>query len=297
MEDNHREKNVKIAALINTGFVVVEIAGGLWTNSLAILSDALHDLGDSITLIASWFAEKEAASGPDKKHTFGYQRLSLLSAFVSAIILVAGSVFIISRAVPRIINPEHVNASGMILFAVVGVVFNGFAYMRLEEGESLNEKVLSWHLMEDVLGWLVILIGGIVINIRDIHILDPIITLVFNGFILYGVGRNLMEIFNVFMQGVPEHIDLEKVEKDVKTIEGVKRLHDIHIWSLEGETDIFTGHVVVSEELLKNPDETRSKVKDVLGDHHIEHSTVELESPNFCSGMECENGYELDDSQ
>lgn len=286
---NNREKNIKTAVFLNVAFTIIEVVGGLWTNSLAILSDALHDFGDSVALITSLIAEKKAKKPADTKRTYGYQRLSLFSAFFAGIVLVAGSLFILSEAIPRLLNPEHTNAQGMIGLAVLGIVVNGLGMWRLKRGQSQNEKVLSWHLLEDVLGWSVILIGGIIMFFWDNHIIDPIMTVGFTAFVLWGVSRNIKSTFNIFMQGVPEHIDIESLKQSLRKIKGVIDVHDIHVWSLEGETDIFTGHVVVKNHVLQNPDNAKKKIKQELAKHHIEHSTVELESEEFCSGIECEN--------
>jgi len=282
-----REKRVRLAALLNLAFTIVEIVGGFWTNSLAILSDALHDFGDSVALLASWLFERGARKLPDTNRTFGYQRLSLFSAIFSASILIGGSIVIIFQAIPRLLNPELVNASGMVGIAFLGILFNGLGFFQLKKGESINEKVLSWHLLEDVIGWAGILVGGVIIYFWNIYILDPILTIGLTVFILYGVTKSLREALNILLQGVPRHINLEEVTANITSIEGVIGLHDLHIWSLEGETDILTAHVVLEERLLKNPDETRKIIKEILRKHHIEHSTIEIESKYFCSGVEC----------
>ena len=167
-----REKRVRFAAFLNLAFTFLEIVGGLWTNSLAILSDALHDFGDSVALLVSWIFERGAKKSPDANRTFGYQRLSLFSALFSGSILIGGSIVIIFQAVPRLFNPELVNAFGMVAIAIVGIIFNGIGFLLLKKGESLNEKVLSWHLLEDVLGWMGILVGGIIIYFWNFYILE-----------------------------------------------------------------------------------------------------------------------------
>jgi cobalt-zinc-cadmium efflux system protein len=285
----HRERRVQIALFLNVTFTFIEFFGGVWTNSLAIFSDALHDFGDSIALFISWLFERGARKSPDTSRTFGYQRLSLFSAIFSSIILVGGSLIILFQAVPRLFTPRHINSVGMIGVAVVGIIFNGLGFTFLKKGESLNEKVLSWHLLEDVLGWVLILFGGISIHFWQIYIVDPIITIGLTLFILINVSKNLKETVNILLQGVPQHINLEAVKYDLLKISGVIGIHDIHIWSLEGETDIFTAHVIVEEKLLKTPDQTRKKIKKIIANHHIEHSTIELESKEFCSGIECKN--------
>jgi cobalt-zinc-cadmium efflux system protein len=284
-----REERVRLAAFLNIVFTIIEIIGGFWTNSLSILSDALHDFGDSTALVISWIFERGAKKTPNARFTFGYQRLSLFSALLSASILIGGSIVIILQAIPRLLNPETVNALGMLGIAFIGITFNGVGFILLKKGESLNEKVLSWHLLEDVLGWIIILIGGIVIHFWRFYLVDPIMTIALTVFILFNVAKNLREAINILLQGVPKHINLEAVKNDILTIKGVLRLHDIHIWSLEGETDIFTAHIVLDDETLrKQPEKTKQRIKETLKIHHIEHSTIELENKYHCTGRVCE---------
>lgn len=284
-----REKRVRFAAFLNVAFTLLELVGGLWTNSLAILSDALHDFGDSLALFVSWLFEREAKRLPDINRTFGYQRLSLFSALFSASILVGGSIVIILQALPRFFKPELVNAFGMMGIAIIGIIFNSAGFFLLKKGHSLNEKVLSWHLLEDVLGWVGILFGGVIIYFWKFYLLDPILTVGLTAFILYNITKNLREAINILMQGVPKHINLSAVKKDLLAIKGVLGIHDTHIWSLEGETDVLTAHIILDDETLKNHQEpTKEKIKQTLLKHHIEHSTIEIESRYHCSGMVCE---------
>jgi cobalt-zinc-cadmium efflux system protein len=177
----------------------------------------------------------------------------------------------------------------MVGLAFIGIIFNGAGFFLLKKGESLNEKVLSWHLLEDMLGWVGILVGGVIIYFWKLYLLDPILTVGLTAFILYNVAKNLKEAINILMQGVPKHINLEAVKKDLLAIKGVIGIHDIHIWSLEGETDVFTAHVVLDDETLKNrPEQTKETIKETLQKHHIEHSTIEIESRYHCVGMVCE---------
>ena len=284
-----RERNILFSVLLNVCFTVLEIIGGLWTNSFAILSDALHDFGDSVALGSSWLFERSANRPPDSSRTFGYQRLSLFSALFSGMILVGGSLIILFRVLPRFISPEPVGSQGMIWIAIVGIIFNGIGVSLLRRGDSLNEKVMSWHLLEDVLRWIAILVGSIIIHLWDLLLIDPIMTVSITVFMMYNVAKNLKETINILLQGVPGHISIEDVKQELLKIKGVFGVHDIHIWSLEGETDIFSGHVIVDETLLKASDKTRRTIKEVLKKHHIEHSTIELESKEFCSGIECED--------
>jgi cobalt-zinc-cadmium efflux system protein len=284
-----REERVRLAAFLNIAFTVIEVMGGLWTNSLAILSDALHDLGDSIALFISWLFERGAKKSPNAKYTFGYQRLSLFSAIFSASVLVAGSIIIFYQAIPRLLSPETVNALGMVGLALIGVAFNALGFFLLKRGESLNEKVLSWHLLEDVLGWIVILVGGLVMYFWDFYLIDPIMTVALTAFIFYNVAKNLREGIRILLQGVPKHINLDEVKRDIGTVRGVLGMHDIHIWSLEGETDVFTAHVVLDDATLeKRPEETKQAIREILLKHHLEHSTIEFENQLQCTGNVCE---------
>ncbi len=288
-EHSHRrEKNIRTAFFLNLVFVVIELIGGLLTNSMAILSDALHDFGDAVTLLIAWIAEKGARRHPDSKRTYGYQRLSLAASIITATILFVGSVVIVIQTVPRFVNPEHVNAQGMIGLAVLGIVFNGVAFLRLRKGGSMNERVLTWHFIEDILGWVVIFAGSVLILFWDNHFIDPLMTLGYTLFILWGVVKNLREVINILMEGVPSHIDIDGLKQVVLEIDGVVGIHDVHVWSLEGEKNIFTGHVVVEKEFLHNRFSIIENVRQALFKYHIEHSTIELEDEMHCSGGKCE---------
>lgn len=286
--NTNRAQNILFAAVLNIGFTIIEIIGGLLTNSVAILSDALHDLGDSIALITSYVAEKQAERPADTKRTFGYARLSIFSAVLNAVILIVGSVFILIEALQRFANPEPVQALGMIGIAVFGVVVNTLAYWRIHKGISANENVLSWHLLEDVIGWIAVLVGAVVIYMTDFYIIDSILTIGYTLFILYGVTKSLMGVGNILLQGVPSHINIENIKRDVLSISGIVGVHDVHVWSLEGETDVFSGHVVLDDETLKHPEHAKAQVREVLAKNHIEHSTLEIESVDSCFGMECD---------
>jgi cobalt-zinc-cadmium efflux system protein len=282
-----REKNVGFAAALNILFTVIELIGGFLTNSLALIADALHDFADSLALLMAWYAEKKAKKPATSKMTFGYRRLSLLSAAFTTIVLIAGSLLVLSQAIPRLINPEPVNAEGMALIAVIGVTINGLGYFKLKKGISQNEKILSWHLLEDILGWIVLLTGAIIMRFWDKTIVDPIMTIGFTIFVLWGISRNAKETLNLLLEGVPEYIDIDEIKGSILSVEGVKKVHDLHIWSLEGETDILTAHIIVEDKYLQAPDKIRQSIKNKLEEHHIEHSTLELEGEGLCSDTEC----------
>ncbi len=287
--DHKNQGNIKVAFFLNLSFTIAEIIGGLWTNSVAILSDAVHDLGDSLSLGLAWYFDAFSKKGPDEKYSFGYARFSLLAALINSLVLVGGSVLVLTRSVPRIFNPEPIDAKGMFVFAILGILINGLAVLKLKKGTSLNEKVVSWHLMEDVLGWVVILVASIVLMFVDIPILDPILSVLITIYVLFHVLKNLKEILNVFLQGVPKNFSISEIEQAIASIAGINSAHHTHIWSLEGEKNMLSTHILVNEE-IGNGDLVRLKqeVRDLLSEKGIGHVTIETEfCDEECKGKNC----------
>ena len=285
-QHNPEGKNLKLAFLLNLGFTIFEIFGGFYVNSVAIISDAVHDLGDSLSLGTAWYLQKKSKKGRDSKFSFGYKRFSLLGALINSIVLIAGSIFVVSQAVGRIIEPESSDAAGMVVFAVVGVLVNGFAAYKLSSGKSMNEKVISWHLMEDVLGWVAVLVVAVVLLFWDNPYLDPVLSLLITAYILWNVIKRLKETLFIFLQGVPVDIDMEEVETRILAIENVASLHHVHVWSLEGEHHVFTAHVKLRninyfQQLL----EVKGAVKNVLKDYPFNHYTIETELDEESCGL------------
>lgn len=280
----NREKNITRALILNAGFAVMGIIVGLLTNSLAVVSEALHDCGDSLFLIVSLIAEKMAKKKPDPKRTFGYQRLSLFSATFNVVVLMVGSGFILYYAAHRLFSPETVSVDGMIWFALLGIIVNGINYLRLRAGRSQNEKSAALCMKNDAYKWIVIFAGGIVLKFWNFPMIDSILTICLTVLIIWDVIKNSRETINIFLQGVPAHVDTQRIEDRLLKIDGVIAVHDIHVWSLEGETDILTGHIVVDDLSLRFPNQIKKKIKEELTKEHIEHSTIELESEGYCTG-------------
>lgn len=271
------EKNIKLAFFINLLFSIGEFIGGFLINSVAIMSDAVHDLGDATALGLSWFLQKFSKKKGDQKFSFGYKRFSLLGALINALILIAGSVYIFFQAIPLLFNPEHSNAQGMVWFAIAGVLLNGFAAYRLHKGKSVNEGVLTWHLLEDVLGWVAVLIVGIVLLFKDIHILDPILSIAIALFILFNVFRNLSKTMKILLEGVPQEIDLDEVHSRIEKIPGVLSVKDLHIWSIDGEEHAMNVCLSVTGENLADSTAIKEKVRSTISDLQIIHSTIEMD--------------------
>ena len=277
-DKNQSGKNLKIAFFLNFGFTIIEVIGGFYVNSVAIISDAVHDLGDSLSLGTAWYLDKKSKQGSDSKFSFGYSRFSLLGALINSLVLILGSVYVVYEAVGRILNPEHSDASGMIILAVIGILVNGYAAWKLSGGKSLNEKVVSWHLLEDVLGWFAVLVVAIVLMFKDIPYLDPALSLLITAYILWGVIRRLKDTLFIFLQGVPNKIDVKLIEKRILDIENIQSLHHTHVWSLEGESHVFTTHLRLEKvETFRQIQEVKKKVQEILKEYHFEHYTIQID--------------------
>lgn len=275
---DHSTGNIKVAFFLNLGFTVIEIIGGLYTGSLAILSDALHDLGDSLSIGLSWYFQKLSSKKKDKKYSYGYKRFSVLGALVNAVILLIGSVFIISEAVPTLMDPKAVNEQGMLWIAVFGVVVNGAAALRLKRGTSLNEKVISLHLIEDVLGWVAVLIGSLLIMYFDWFFIDPLLSVMISIFIIYNVIKNLRASLGVILQSTPQNIEVDMVQDRLMKLEAVVDIHDCHIWSMDGEYNVLTAHIVLNKGYeFTDLEQIKRTIKAELRALKIEHSTLEFE--------------------
>lgn len=274
----HQHSNIKVAFILNVTFTIIEIISGILFNSMAILSDALHDLGDSFSLGLAWWMQEFSEKESNGLYSYGYRRYSLLSALINALVLVAGSVIIIYNAIPRIFSPEQTNAQGMIGIAILGIIVNGIAVIKSRGGKALNEQVISWHLLEDVFGWIAVFIVGIIMYFQEWYILDPLVSIFITVFILYNILKKLKDTVLVFLQTVPKEIDLDKIINSFLAIEQVVDSHHTHIWSLDSEYHVLTTHLVVDknttlEEYLK----IKSKVKESCKQFNIEHLTIQID--------------------
>ena len=287
---HHAGDNIKVAFFLNLSFTIIELIGGVWINSVAILSDAMHDLGDSLSLGLAWYFEKVSKRERDANFTFGYKRFSLLGAVINSVILLVGSIFILTEAIPRIWDPEPVNAAGMVGFALLGIVVNGAAVLRLKGGESLNEKVVRLHLLEDVLGWVAVLVGGIILYFFDWPVIDPLLSLGITFFVLYNVVRNLRQSIKILLQGTPSHINTEEVKSRLEALPNVASVHDLHIWTMDGTYNIMSMHAVVPQAI--DSEQTgllKQDIRKAMAEMDISHVTIELEQPGeICSFEGCE---------
>lgn len=242
---HHKMGRIQFAFIINICFALLELVGGIYTNSVAVMSDAIHDFGDAIALGFAWYLERVSIRKGDAVYSYGFRRLSTLSALFTGVILIIGAGFILAESIPRLLKPEQPKLNGMFALALVGVAVNGWAAWRVSKGSSLNEKMITWHLIEDVLGWVLVLISSVVMWFWNIPILDSVLGLILAAWVIWNVFRNLKETAKVFLQAVPSHIVLEDVERVIIEIAKPTDLHHTHLWSMDGEHHIFTAHMVL----------------------------------------------------
>ena len=276
------ERNILIAFILNFAFSIFEFIGGAITGSVAIISDAVHDIGDAMSIGLSYFLEKKSKKQPDDTHTYGYARYSVMGGVITTFILLFGSVAVIYNAILRIINPVEINYDGMIVFAIVGAIVNLAAAYFTKEGDSINQKAVNLHMLEDVLGWVVVLIGAIVMRFTDIKIIDPIMSIGVAIFIFVNAIRNLKEVIDIFLEKLPAHLRINEIKEHICEIEGVEGVHHIHIWSMDGQSNYATMHIVCSGETQ----EIKRKIREELKEHGICHATLELEAVGEDCGEE-----------
>lgn len=267
-------RNIFIAFILNLCFAIFELMGGFFTNSVAIISDSVHDFGDAISIGTSFFLEVKSYKKPNKKYTYGYARFSVLGGFITTMILLISSGVIIYNAIVRIINPAPINYNGVIILAVVGLVVNLIASCFTHGGKSINQRAVNLHMIEDVFGWVVVLVGAIIMRFTNFYLIDPILSIALALFIIFNSLNNLRKIISIFLIKTPKEINVDEVVNHIKSIDGIIDVHHFHVWSIDGEYNCATLHVV-SERLDLN---VKKKIREELGMHGISHSTIEFES-------------------
>ena len=277
------EKNILIAFLLNISFSIIEIFGGIITGSVAIISDSIHDLGDALSIGISYFLEKKSKKKADNKYTYGYIRYSVLGGVITTTILLAGSILVIIGAIKRLFNPVEINYDGMILFAVIGVILNFIAAYVTRKGDSINQKSVNLHMLEDVLGWIIVLIGSIIMHFTNISMIDSIMSIGVSLFILINSLKNLKKVLDLFLEKTPKDIDIEEIKKHLLEIKDVDDIHHIHVWSIDGYKNYATMHIVTKS---KNIKELKNKIRKELEEHNICHSILETED-EVCDDKNC----------
>jgi cobalt-zinc-cadmium efflux system protein len=277
-------KNVLIAFGLNVAFTLIEIGGSIWTGSVAIWADVIHDLGDSITLGMALILQKIAEKEANSEYTYGYARYSLLSALIAGVVLCLGSILIFYHSIPRFWQPHEPRTEGMIALAVLGVIANGFAFFRLRQGTTQNEKILSWHLFEDFAGWLAILLGAFVIRWTGAVWVDPLLACLISSIILYNSFKNLKTTTGLLLQRCPPEFKEAAFISQLKSNKSIFDIHDLHVWSLDGELTIMSLHLVLDPKInsteVSHIKEFVRKTAEVFGKFHV---TIEIENhAEFC---------------
>jgi len=273
--------SLSVAFFLNLVFAIIEFFGGMVTNSIAVISDAVHDFGDAMAIGMAWLLERYSKKEANKRFSYGYRRLSTLGGLLIGTILLFSSAIIVIRAIPRLIHPEETQSEGMFALALLGLAVNGYAAFRVSRGTSINERMVMWHLLEDAFGWILVLISSIVIYFWHWYQLDAALAILLAFWIAYNVFNNLRSTLQVFLQAVPAHLELEKIESELRKIPLIKDIHHTHLWSLDGEKHIFTAHVVVDDKTsLEEIEATKKDLKKTLTHWSIYESNIEFESPN-----------------
>ncbi len=278
------EKNILIAFLLNLFFSIFECIGGIACGSIAIISDAVHDFGDALSIGISFFLEKKSKKKPNACYTYGYARYSLLGAVITTLVLAIGSLSVIGNAVIRLISPVEINYNGMIVLSIVGVIVNSCAAYVTHKGSSMNQKAVNLHMVEDVLGWLTVLVGAIIMRLTGFAFIDPFISIAVSLFILVHACKNLKTGLVLMLDKIPQSISMTQIKNSFTKIEDVKDVHHIHIWSIDGEKHYATMHIVAENctPLIKRI------IKDKLKEHGIMHATLEFETPlELCDETTC----------
>ncbi|RIY40729.1 cation diffusion facilitator family transporter [Neopusillimonas maritima] len=272
------EKRIALAFFLNLFFSIIEFIGGILTQSTAIMADAVHDLGDSLSIGTAWVLQRLGRKSANYTFTYGYRRLSLFGAALNGLILLAGSAWVLNEAFNRLNNPIMPVTEGMFLLAILGVCVNGYAAYRLSKGKTLNERVLNWHLIEDVLGWCAVLILSIVLHFFHWPILDPLLSIAFTLFILVNVARMLWSTAKLFFQAVPDTQLLHDVRQTLLSLPGTQAVHHLHLWSLDGEKHVLTAHVVVQADTsISDYQNIKADLQIALAQFNLSHTTIEIE--------------------
>lgn len=278
------ERNILIAFILNLLFSLFELVGGVFTGSISILSDAVHDLGDAVSIGLSFLLEKKSRQQPDQTYTYGYTRYSVLGGVLTALFLSVGSLAVLYHAVSRLVQPVEIHYNGMILFAVVGLCVNSCAAFITRKGESLNQKAVSLHMLEDVLGWAAVLLGAVVMRFTNFDLLDPLLSIAVALFILVSSIRHLKESVLLFLERAPDSLSVDQIAQHLCEIDGVPDVHHIHVWSLDEHTICATMHIVTNGDQIRIKNAVRNK----LEQFHITHVTLELEAEGEpCRAIQC----------
>ena len=269
-------KNILSAFFINLAFTIISLTGGWLTNSMAIISDSIHDLGCTVSIALAWVFERIAGHKPTPRFTFGYRRFTLLGAFVNAFILLSGSAVVLYESIGRMAHPEEVNAEGMLWFALLAILFKGLAVWRTWKGSSVNQRMVSLHLLGDCLGWVAVLVASAVMLFVEIPLLDPILSVCISLYILYNVVHNLIVAFRIVLEGVPSSVDYKALKAEVAALPGIADIEALRVWSLDNEHHAAEAVITTTLTTWDEVEALKSSLRTLLSHHGIEHRVIEV---------------------
>ncbi|MGX4713990.1 cation diffusion facilitator family transporter [Streptococcus cristatus] len=282
-------RNMTIAFLLNFSFAIIEFIFGLLFHSSAVLADAIHDTGDALAIGLSTLFEKISTKKEDREYTLGYKRYSLLGALLTSVILLIGSTLIIVENVPKLFAPERVNYDGMLILGIVAIIVNTAASRVVSHGHSHNEFILSLHFLEDILGWLAVILVSLILRFTDWYFLDPLLSLVIAGFILSKALPKFWETIQIFLDHVPSDVDLTQLYQEIAVLENVRAITQLNVWTTDGLEKYAMLHIC-----LENPNllaETQAVLRQQLLAYGIAKVTIQTdeslqEHQEYCIGKE-----------
>lgn len=274
-------QRIGVVFFLNFIFTIIEFIGGVLTNSTAIMADAVHDLGDTLSIGMAWLLNKLSKKNPTQNFTYGFHRFSLLGALLNGMVLIIGSMWVLSEAIPKLFEPEMPHTLGMFWLAILGVSVNGYAAWKISGGKTLNEKILNWHLLEDVLGWVSVLIVSVLLMFFNWPILDPLLSILFTLFILFNVIKNTSVTIKIFLQSSPDGEILQTIQDKLTALKHVKAIHYLHLWSLDGERHVLSAHLELADMISADEQlELKKKIQSELIEFSLVNTTIEFEMPN-----------------
>lgn len=276
---HHHKKageNLAFVFFMNLAFNILVIVGGLATNSMAILADCIHDMSDTISIALAWALEKVAQKDSTDNYSYGYQRFSILGAVIISVFVIMMAFVILSEAIPRLFSPEGVDAGGMLVVAIVGIIFKSISVYRLHEGETFNEKAILFHQMGDVFEWVAILILSLVLMFWDgAPYLDPFVSIGIALWLIFNLGRNLYRSCEVLLQKTPKNFDVNEFRSQILAIDGINEIDDFHIWSLDGIYSVMT--LKVDVDFGRDVGLIKKEIYSISNRYHVIDITIEFD--------------------
>ena len=268
-------KNLAFVFFMNLTFNLIVIIGGLATNSMAILADCIHDVSDTISIALAWVLEKISQKNPSKKYSYGYERFSILGAVIISVFVIIMGLVILNESIPRLFKPEGVDSGGMLILAVIGIIFKSLSVYRLHKGETFNEKAILFHQLGDIFEWITILILSLVLMFwKGAPNLDPYVSIGIAIWLIFNLGRNLYKSLEVLLQKVPDSFNSDKFQRQISGIDGVRNIEDYHIWSLDGIDTVMT--VKVNVDYKKDTFQIKEEIKEISKQYNVVDLTIEF---------------------